>query len=46
MPIIDRRNPQSRQEILKQLENWDITQQSLPLKRKQELDGRGMGEEI
>ena len=36
---IDRRNPQSRPEILKQLEKWDITQQSLQLKRKQELDG-------
>jgi E3 ubiquitin-protein ligase RAD18 len=40
---LDRRNPQSRHEILKQLENWDITQQSLPLKRKQELDGLEWG---
>ena len=40
---IDRRNPQSREEILKQLEKWDAIQQSLQLKRKQELDGVAWG---
>jgi E3 ubiquitin-protein ligase RAD18 len=36
---IDRRNPQSRQEILKQLEKWDLTQQtSARQDKRKELD--------
>jgi E3 ubiquitin-protein ligase RAD18 len=41
---IDRLHPQSRQEILRQMERWDATQQTLvrPEKRK-ELDGEEWG---
>lgn len=36
---IDRTNPQSRQEILKQLEKWDLTQQTLARQdKRKELD--------